>query len=176
MFCRSFKVMISHAADIDRPVGGITQRHIEGCENCRRFYENCRSLGEVLRAEAIDLNGAYPLSAEQITQNIALSSKRPHHKSVKLGYFAAAACIVLAVTAAVVFMSRPPEHQTAEEQAISINDLLGSDLQTTWSGLLEEPLTGEMKNLASDTESAVRFLVACVDADPLQNGTTHKVD
>ena len=33
------------------------------------------------------------------------------------------------------------------------------------SGLFEGPLEGEVRSLADDTESAVRFLVACVAVD-----------
>jgi hypothetical protein len=167
-------MMISHAADLDRPVGGITQRHIEGCESCRRFHESCQFLGDGLRAEAIDLNGAYSLSAERIKKALAGPSGRYRHIPIKLKYFAAAACIFLAAAAAVMLMSRPPEQHHPEDPPVSISDLLGTDLQANWAGLLEEPLAGEMKNLADDTESAIRFLVACVDVDPLRKDAVHE--
>ena len=169
--------MISHAADIDRPIGGITKKHIERCETCRRFYESCRLLGDGLRAEAEDLSSSCEQRIERIKEGLAGPSRRSRHIPIRLRHFAAAACIALAATAAVMFMSRPPEPKPpAEEPFMPISYLQGTDLQASWSGLLEEPLAGEMKSLARDTESAIRFLVACVDVNPLQNGTTHQVD
>jgi hypothetical protein len=49
---------------------------------------------------------------------------------------------------------------------MSISDLLETNLEATWVGLVEEPLSGEMKSLTNDTESVIRFLVACIDIDP----------
>jgi hypothetical protein len=57
---------------------------------------------------------------------------------------------------------------------LSISDLLPTDLEATWAGFVEEPLAGEMKSLANDMEAVIRFLVARVDVDPLQNGTTYQ--
>ncbi|UCF16287.1 MAG: hypothetical protein JSW59_02280 [Phycisphaerales bacterium] len=124
----------------------------------------------------MDLGSACELRTERIKKGLAGSSRRPRHTPIRLKYFAAAACIALAATAAIMFISRSPEHKPPTEPVVSISDLLGTDLQATWAGLLEEPLAGEMKSLACDTESAIRFLVACVDVDPLQNGTLHQVD
>ena len=175
MFCRFFKIMISHAADVDRPPGGITKKHIERCESCRRFYESCRFLSDDLRAEAVDLSSSCEQRIERIKKGLAGPSRRPRHIPIRLRYFAAAACMVLAATAAVMYMSRPPEHPPPEDPPVaSISDLVGTDLQSTWPGLLEEPLAGEMKSLARDTESAIRFLVACVDVDPLQKDIAHQ--
>ena len=174
MFCRFFKIMISHAADSDRPPGRIIQRHMERCESCRRFYESCRTLGDGLRAEAMDLSSSCEQRIERIKKVLAGPSRRTRYIPIRLRYFAAAACMALAATAAVMFMSRPPKQRPPEEPEILISDLLQTDLQATWSGLLEEPLTGEMKSLARDTESAIRFLVACVDVDPLQNNAARE--
>ena len=175
MFCRFFKIMISHAAVVGRPPGHITQRHMERCESCRRFYESCRFLGDGLRAEAMDLSSACKQRIERIKKGLAGPSRRTRYIPIRLRYFAAAACMALAATAAVMFMSRPPEPRPpVEEPGIPFSDLFVTDLQTTWSGLLEEPLAGEMNSLARDTESAIRFLVACVDVDPLQNNAAHE--
>ncbi len=42
---------------------------------------------------------------------------------------------------------------------------VGRDLPATWPQLIERPLAGEYEKLANDTQSAVRFLAACVDVD-----------
>ena len=174
MFCRFSKMMISHAADSGGPPGRITQRHMERCESCRGFHESCLFLGDGLRAEALDLSSSCEQRIERIKKGLAGPSRRTRHIPIRLRYFAAAACIAIAATAAVMFMSRPPEQLPPEDPPGTISFFPETDLQSTWSGLLEEPLTGEMKSLARDTESAIRFLVACVDVDPLQKDLAHR--
>jgi hypothetical protein len=174
MFCRLFKMMISHAADMDKPLGGIAQTHTERCESCRRFYESCRLLEDGLRAEAMDLSSNCELPTERIIDGLSGSSKRSRHVPIRLKRFAAAACIALAATAGIMFISKPPEPRPPAEPPLSISDLLPTDLEATWAEFVEEPLAGEMVSLADDTESVIRFLVACIDVDPLQNGTTYQ--
>ena len=174
MFCRFFKIMISHAADVDKPLDGMTRRHIQRCRSCKRFYEICHWLGDGLRAEAADLNCTYELLTEQITDSLANPSKRSRHVPFRLKYFAVAACIALAATASIIFMLKPPRPRILKELTMPISDLLETDLSATWAVIVEEPLAGEMKNLADNTESVIHFLVACVDVDPLQNGITYQ--
>jgi len=40
---------------------------------------------------------------------------------------------------------------------------------TAWTSILERPLTAEVRNLTRDTESGVRFVVACLDVSPLSS-------
>lgn len=70
MFCRFFRMMISHAADADGALGHMTQRHIRRCHNCRRFCESCQTLGDALRAEATDLSRGCELLTERITGSL----------------------------------------------------------------------------------------------------------
>ena len=44
--------------------------------------------------------------------------------------------------------SKPPEPHPPAEPAMSISDLLPTDLEATWAGFVEEPLAGEMKSLS----------------------------
>jgi len=170
MFCRFFRIVISHAADVDRPLGRMTQTHMQLCESCRRFCESCQLLGDRLKAEAMDLSSACEPRTDRIIDGLSGPSKRRRYVRVRLKRLAAAACIALAAAVGIMFISELPEPRPPAGPAMSISDLLGTDLEATWAGLVEEPLAGEMKSLANDTESVIRFLVARVDVDPLQNG------
>jgi len=95
---------------------------------------------------------------------------------MKLWIAAAAACVALIIVtgASLIVMNRddrknvPPDPQ---QMTIAIQELrsvywkVGRDLPTTWPRVIEEPLASEFKSLTNDTQSAVRFLVACVAVD-----------
>lgn len=55
---------------------------------------------------------------------------------------------------------------------MSVRDLLQTDVEATWARLVEKPLSGQIESLTDNTESAIRFLVACLDVDPLQDAAT----
>lgn len=88
----------------------------------------------------------------------------------------AAACVALLILTAVVFLvtqrkGRDNAQPSQTQMAIAIQELravyeqVGQDLTITWPAVIEEPLASELDSLANDTESAVRFLVACVAVD-----------
>ena len=52
MFCWYFKYLISRAADSNGQLSQRTKSHIEHCENCRRFYSLCSSMGAALKQQA----------------------------------------------------------------------------------------------------------------------------
>jgi hypothetical protein len=81
----------------------------------------------------------------------------------------AAASIALAVLVGALFLA-PPQTEPpppGPRRVTEIPSLTRYEIPTAaWAGLVERPLAGEFKNLADNTESAVRFLVACVAVDP----------
>jgi hypothetical protein len=172
MFCWFFRIKISHAADTDRRLDRMTQRHAQRCESCRRFYERCQSLGDGLRAGAMDPSLGCERLIERITDALAGLSKNTRHARIGRKQFAAAACIILAVAAGIKFISGPPRQRSSVAPMMSVGDLLQTDVEATWAGLVEKPLSGQIESLTENTESAIRFLVACVDVGPLQNVAT----
>jgi hypothetical protein len=95
---------------------------------------------------------------------------------MKLWTAAAAACLALIVLigASLLVMKRngrnniqpnPAQMSVAIQELRSVYEQVGQDLPITWPQVIEEPLANEFENLANDTESAVRFLVACVAVD-----------
>ena len=51
-------------------------------------------------------------------------------------------------------------------QISGVYRLIDDGHPAAWAGLVEKPLSDEIDNLAEETESAVRFLVACVAVNP----------
>ncbi|MDH4240631.1 MAG: hypothetical protein OEW48_13810 [Phycisphaerae bacterium] len=95
---------------------------------------------------------------------------------MKLWIAAAAACVALIVLiGASLLVMKPngrksvqpgrPQMAVAIQELRKVYDQVGRDLPATWPQLIERPLAGEYERLANDTQSAVRFLVACVDVD-----------
>lgn len=180
MFCWLYRFMISNALDAGNKLSAATQKHIENCADCQGFRQMCLSLGEGLRHEAARRSGDEELPADFGRQVLAAVSTRGAETfklTVKWARPAlAAACIAVAVLIGVLFMSLSPnEHPVAEPARMDgLYNLMGDGhlrLRRTWAGLVEKPLAGEIENLAEGTESAVRFLVACVAVNPANAGT-----
>ena len=82
----------------------------------------------------------------------------------------AAACVALIVLTGVLFLAVRRNGQDTNpsgrvEPVAALRALVGENFPAGWPKLIEEPLAGELNNLADDTESALRFLVACVAVD-----------
>lgn len=176
MVCWLFRLMISHSADNDNRPSGIIHEHISHCGDCRDFYNTCQSLGESLTREALISNSR---TSSRLNEHIlnAIPSQLTTHKVVrKLWIAAAAACVALIVVAGayLIIMNQdgrkdvkpdPKQMNLAIHELRSVYWKVGRDLPTNWPRVIDEPLASEFQNLASDTESAVRFLVTCVAVD-----------
>lgn len=171
MFCPIFRLMISYAADGDNRLSETTEGHIRHCASCREFYETCLSLGEGLTREAA-------ISNEEVSER--LSARVPKVMSrrqidtytvrLRLRPIVAAACVALIVLMVILLLAVRRDDEDAGppgqvEPIAKLRALVGEDFTAGWPGLIQEPLAGELENLADDTESALRFLVACVAVD-----------
>jgi hypothetical protein len=169
--------MISHTADSDNQPSDMIREHMYSCADCREFYQTCQSLGERLTREALISNSR---TSGRLNKHIlnAIPNKRIETKKVgrKLWIAALAACLALIVlTGASLLVMRPNDRinipPDSSQMTVAIQELrsvymqVGQDLPITWPRVIEEPLANEFENLANDTESAVRFLVACVAVD-----------
>ena len=177
MFCWLFRFLISHVVDGDNQPSGITGKHIRYCADCRQFYNTCLSLGERLTREAAISNDrtSRPLN-EQILSAMSGRRTEKHKVGVKFWISAAAACLALAVLigASLLVAQRDDRNNgqpDGSQMAAGIQELravyqqVGQDIPKTWPAVIEKPLASELDSLANDTESAVRFLVACVAVD-----------
>ncbi len=171
MFCSIFRLMISHAVDGDSQLAGTAEKHIRHCASCREFYETCLSLGEGLTREAA-------ISNEEVSERLSarvpkvMSRRRIDTYTVRLRLrpIVAAACVALIALMVVLFLAVRRDGQDAGptgpvEPIAELRALAGDNFPAVWPGLIKEPLANELNNLTNDTESALRFLVACVAVD-----------
>jgi hypothetical protein len=177
MFCWLYKFMISHTADGDTQPSRIIQKHIRRCTSCRRFHQTCQSLAEGLRREAaISKDSIVEGLTGRMLMAISHRRKETHKVRPKLWIKATAACLALIflIGALLLFVKRNAREISQPDRmqiALAIRELravyeqVGKDIPKTWPAVIEQPLTTELKNLTNDTQSAVRFLVACVAVD-----------
>ena len=175
MFCWLYRLIISNAADTGSELSHATQRHIDNCANCREFRQICLSLGEGLKREAAQRGAGDELPADLVRRVLAAApAKSAETFTLPIRWTRpalAAACIVVAALIAVFSLTWGPDEAPPAEPP-RIDGLYGLiddghlRLRRTWTGLVDKPLTEEIENLTRGTESAVRFLVACVAVDP----------
>lgn len=152
MRCSLFRVAISAAADSGRPLGPLTNRHLRGCSDCRRFQRVCRVLDETLRSEA----GTH--ARHRLTDLPRVRRRGPVRFAM-----AAAACLIVGVSALWLGGRKLPTVPAAIPYAFSLPHI---DLAAGWIGALEAPLIAEARNLSNDAGSGIRFLAACLAVRP----------
>ena len=168
MPCWLYRFMISHAADSDREPGERTRRHITGCAACRSFYEGWEAIRRGLQTQA----GAPKQTPQQVAERISRALAEPPRRrdpistGVKL---AAAACLAIAAMIGVRAIMPTERPAPPTDRNVPTVDLTGTDLKT-WTRLVERPLASEWENLASDTESGVRFVASCLNVSPVPRG------
>jgi len=170
MFCWFYKLMISNAVDGAGGLSVAARRHIRRCTTCREFHQTCLSLGEGLRREVPIRNDQLSTRlGKRVMAVISDQSAETYKLPANWRPVIAAASIAVAVLVGALFLAPPQTEPPAPEprRVTEIPSLTRYEIPTAaWAGLVERPLAGEVKNLADDTESAVRFLVACVAVDP----------
>ena len=170
MFCWFYKLMISNAVDGAGGLSVAARRHIRRCTTCREFHQTCLSLGEGLRREVPIRNDQLSTRlGKRVMAVISDQSAETYKLPANWRPVIAAASIAVAVLVGALFLaSRQTEPPVPEPRRVTeIPSLTRYEIPTAaWAGLVSRPLAGEVKNLADDTESAVRFLVACVAVDP----------
>ena len=181
MFCRFHKFMISNALDGGKPLGRLTRRHLQRCHACNRFLDLCRTMDQRLRVERVEFhNAVQPVLSRRVldASPIQAGPSKRFTKTMR-PWLAAAACIaILAVPAILLVMrSAPPapdqRYQQAAELAASLYDsgtLFAARIANDpllLPSAVEAPVRNEIRNVAADTESAVRFVVASVPVTPV---------
>jgi len=170
MLCWFFRFMISDAVDAENRLSSATQRHVRRCAACRAFYQASLSLGEGLRSEAAAFDEDLPAQFAQRVFEAEPAGADQTYKfhGRRLRPVLAAACIVVVGSLVAVFLALSQDAPAPVEppQISGIYRLIDDGHPTAWAGLIERPLSDEIDNLAEGTESAVRFLVACVAVNP----------
>ncbi len=176
MLCSLFRFVISHAADAGNEPGPVTARHIKTCSSCREFYNFCRQLETSLPAGVKVLNCDVPAALhEQILHSIDEVDTETFKSHIQFWPFAAAAVLTVIVLLGGIYYFKgqqpagPQINQDNPNLTTYTNELPGlatsGTILTGTNDMLENQLKEEFQNISDDTESAVRFLFACVNVD-----------
>jgi len=170
MFCWLFKFLISNNADTQNALSDTVRNHVRTCENCRAFYEACLSLGDNLKSRAADFDETLP---DHFARRVFDTASTETRQTVKLPVrwlrpALAAACILIVASLATILLTVNHENPIAPApgQTNGISRVIEDGRPAAWAGLVNKPLNDELNNVTQGTESAVRFLVACVAVNP----------
>jgi predicted anti-sigma-YlaC factor YlaD len=176
MWCVLHKWKISNALDGYGQLEQRQKRHLVCCHSCREFFNSSLFLAEGLRSQAEDAIPEIPARLhDRIAESIS-GDRRPILRSkpfVRRQIVAAgmAAVVMLGVVLGTVIYGGMSRRANTVNTVTTLRSIFGSEgltaisLPESLGGALERPLSGEIRNLANQTESAVEFLVACVKVD-----------
>jgi len=165
MRCWFFRFVISSAADSGTSIGRWTSRHVAHCASCRQFLRSCRMIDVRLRSEAAGWQQDAQHLSGQILPNLVKMQPLNHRHRIR-ATLAAAACV--AVTAAALFyLSRPTRGPQAPPTTTGVIIPAGTQWAAKWVEFIPNPLAVEAQRLTNDTESGIRFVVACLNVRPL---------
>ena len=176
MWCVLHKWKISNALDGCGQLEQRQKRHLVCCHSCRGFFNSSLFLAEGLRSQAEDAIPAIPTRLhDRIAESIS-GDRRPILRSkpfVRRRIVAAsmAAVVMMGVVLGTVIYGGISRRANTANTVATLQTIFGTEglpatsLGESLGGALERPLSGEIRNLADQTESAVEFLVACVTVD-----------
>ena len=177
MFCWLFKFLISNTMDAGNELSERAKKHIRRCADCRSFYETHLSLGDALRRRAADFDEHLPAHFARRVFDAASPEAGPTLRLPVRRFrpVLAAACILIVASLAAVLLTVGHEDPKIDPPDISLDipSIMNDGRPAAWAGLVKKPLSDELENVTNGTESAVRFLVACVAVNPAK--TNYKI-
>jgi|GEM_PF-4149381 len=188
MRCLINRILISHALDRNRLPGRSVQKHVDCCDDCKRFYSASVALSEGLRTARAAADESWdPSLTERIVASAAgrrraptrkVRPRRAHRKPAPWMVAAAAGLLIVITSALILFDDLGGGDPTRDEIAASLEavtdlgqKLLGRHLTVEsddeFLGLVAEPLgfaaqplVAEVDRLADDAEAMRGFVVA----------------
>jgi len=175
MLCRLYKWRISCSIDDECALSEAVKKHLLKCPGCRAFFSTSLLLAERLPVQAELLSAEIPARVHGEVSRMISQEMKPEKKEA--GYrrrmVAAAAVLIvwLGVIAIALLREKPVRVADSDEyveasrklrEIFAADGLMQENLVESLPGLLERPVSGELRNIADETESAVRFLLACL--------------
>jgi hypothetical protein len=167
MFCWFYRLNISHSFDAEKPVIGITRKHLENCESCRHFYNAIHFMESALPAEAKLLTKDFSSESNaQILQNITELKMKPAPFRINLRPVAVAAGIVYIFLISTFFLPSNPtvdEQDRFNETLTGLTNIVNYDKGIAFAGIIQGPIHTELENIIGDVKSVARFLFTCIN-------------
>lgn len=176
MWCVLHRWKISNALDGYGKLEQRQKRHLVCCHSCRDFFNSSLFLAEGLRSQAEDAIPEIPTRLhDRIAESIS-GDRRPILRNKpfvrrQLVTAGIAAVVMLGVVLGTIIYGGISRRANTVNTVATLRSIFGSEgltaisLPESLGGVLERPLSGEIRNLADQTESAVEFLVSCVKVD-----------
>ncbi len=173
MFCWSYRWKISGTLDDGGSLSDRCRRHLLQCQRCGEFFKSSIAIGERLSLEAAMTSPDIPAQLRQrIALTISNSNRKTSKPPVNIPRSVVAACVMAAVLMTALFAvtarRRSPDPDIGIAQASATlqsifhaEELTVENLPESPGGFVERPLTGQLEAIARQTESAVKFLIAC---------------
>ena len=185
MFCWSYRLKISGALDDGGSLSDRCRRHLLQCERCGEFFKSSIAIGERLSLEAAMTSPDIPAQLRQrITLTISNSNRKTSKPPFNIPRRVAAACVMAAVLMTALFAITARRHSSDPDVGVAqasatLQSIFGAEeltvenLPESLGGFVESPLAGQLEAIARQTESAVKFLIACTaieipDAEQVQ--------
>jgi hypothetical protein len=168
MLCFIHKWNISRALDSGKPLGGLTKRHLVGCETCRGFSRLGEEMGQRLTDDTASLlKDERPKLGEKVRRAIdaqgqAASPSLSRPKRLQLRPVLAAAVLLAVVGVSLIWMLRArPARMPRLDPLFKLDGpraFLESALQRA-----ESPYQQEIQELKKTLKSTADYLVARFD-------------
>jgi predicted anti-sigma-YlaC factor YlaD len=170
-----YRWKISNAIDDDVVLSEQLRSHLLKCGACREFFNSSVSIAERLAEQAVVSSPEIPPRLRRrIVSTISVKRRMRTERASTIRLRVAAACMLLAAVlglAGIAVLNRGRESMPAADVGDTLKDVFATgqlaeeDLTVAIPSFLERPVSGELRNLADGTESAVQFLLACVTVD-----------
>lgn len=186
MFCKYYRWKLAQSLHSDKPLPKLLARHLQRCDECRSFYEQQQEMSERLGRDAVVSQSELPEALKQEIMN-AIVPGNPVPSTYVYSpeaqrlwrWVLAAASIGLVFLGGLHYWlglqhkSETPEKYPTTEVKINpseagqwlVNELGAKQVVANWPGIVEGPMIQELETLTAEAESAVRFIVTCVDVD-----------
>ena len=190
MRCLVCQRNVSIALACGEPLSPRVQRHLAGCEQCRKHHDELEAMGRRLR-QAVPAEG--PLSPQlsgriiEAIRSAGPQQLRPAARVIPLrtiGAVAAAACLLLGLGLVITLWPWGPVEQPVvrapKPQPRPISPPGPEDLtKEFWSdveGFTSAPMMDEMQRLADDTRRIGGAMLACLPMDLIRRGDGAWID
>jgi hypothetical protein len=188
MFCKYNRWKLAEVLSQEAPLSRRLKRHLQTCDTCRSFYEFQQEMTERLRRDAVMAQPELPDALKQEIMNAIVpgnpisarydySPQTVRHRR----WILAAASVGLVLLGSILLwlnqrgqsnapiLDKPPvmvRNMNPWTAVDSFTKNLGAEEGlSNWSELMDKPMRQEWETLQADAESAVKFLVSCVDVN-----------